>query len=171
MHSRKTKDGIQPGKLPNYFLLQSRGGDQDGGKQRGRARGSHTQVSPSSHSQTGHHQSGLGRGQAYTPPSASSSPAKSRQKMNSPAAGDLEVSLESSMDDTRELQDSITDFPTANMPVMDTMLKDMLVSLRSTLHANILALTRNLKVKFHQLMTESHMWRRKWGSLHLPLMI
>lgn len=42
-----------------------------------------------------------------------------------------------SLDDTSELQDSISEFPTANQPVLDTTLKDMLVSLRSTLHADI----------------------------------
>lgn len=51
----------------------------------------------------------------------------------------------SSLDDTRELQDSITDFPTLNQPVMDTTLKDMLVSLRSSLHADIMSITQQFK--------------------------
>lgn len=58
----------------------------------------------------------------------------------------LEVScFDSSLDDTKELQDSISEFRTANQPVIDTTLNDMLVSLRSTLHTDILAPAQQFK--------------------------
>lgn len=61
--------------------------------------------------------------------------------MNDSPVVNLEVSyFDSLLDDTRELQDSISEFPTANQQVFDTTLKDMLVFLGSTLHADILAL-------------------------------
>ncbi|PIN99366.1 hypothetical protein AB205_0160880 [Aquarana catesbeiana] len=64
MPSRKRKEGSQPGKLPDYFLLQHHYVDQDGGgKQRERTRGSHTQSSAASHPHTGQHNGSLGRGQ------------------------------------------------------------------------------------------------------------
>lgn len=46
---------------------------------------------------------------------------------------------------TRKLQDSILEFPTKNQPVMNTVLKDMLASLRSTIHADIISLAHQFK--------------------------
>lgn len=40
-------------------------------------------------------------------------------------------------EDTREMPDSIETFPTQNQPVMDTVLKDMLMSLRSTIQTDM----------------------------------
>lgn len=147
MPSQKRKEGTQPGKLPDYFMLQRRYTDQNGsgGIQREHTSGSHTLSSAASAMNTGRSIHKPGKGNFSSPTSDTSSPIKSKQKLNCPEGEDLEVSLDSSVDDTRELQDSITDFPTANTPVMDTTLKDMLVSLRSTLHANILALTQQFK--------------------------
>lgn len=62
-----------------------------------------------------------------------------------PADNEEVSGFKSSLDDTRELQDSINDFPTLNQPLMDTTLKDMLVSLRTTLHAVMLAITQQFK--------------------------
>lgn len=51
----------------------------------------------------------------------------------------LEASLVTeSGDDTRELPDSIESFPTSHQPVMDTVLKDMLLSLRILLQADMM---------------------------------
>lgn len=41
-------------------------------------------------------------------------------------------------DDTRELPDSIEFFPSKHQPVMDTVLKDMLLSLRSSLQSDMM---------------------------------
>lgn len=62
-----------------------------------------------------------------------------------PADNEVVSGFNSSLDDTRELQDSINDFPTLNQPVINTTLKDMLVSLRTTLHADMLAITQQFK--------------------------
>lgn len=55
------------------------------------------------------------------------------------ADAENEVSSHDSGDDTRELPDSIDLFPTNNQPVLDTVLKEMLVSLRSSLHSDIIS--------------------------------
>lgn len=68
----------------------------------------------------------------------SASPAKAKFRMDgsgcSPVAGP-----DDSGEDTRELLDRIEQFPTANQPVIDTVLKDMLLSLRSTLQADMVS--------------------------------
>lgn len=40
---------------------------------------------------------------------------------------------------TRELPDSIEEFPTTNQPVLDTVMKGMLMSLRSSLQADMMS--------------------------------
>lgn len=52
-----------------------------------------------------------------------------------------------SQEDTRELPDSITAFFTLNHPVLDTILKDMLVSLRRTIHTDMMACMRQFSSK------------------------
>lgn len=42
-------------------------------------------------------------------------------------------------EDTRELPESIEEFPTNNKPVGDRVLKDMLISLRSSLHVDMMS--------------------------------
>lgn len=58
--------------------------------------------------------------------------------------------FDSSLNDTRELQYPILEFPTKKQPLMDTILKDMLVSLRSTIHADIMSLTSHFKPEFKE---------------------
>ena len=48
-------------------------------------------------------------------------------------------------EDTRKLPDRIEKFSTTNQAVMDTVLKDMLLSLRSTIHADMMSCMQ----KFH----------------------
>lgn len=48
-----------------------------------------------------------------------------------------------SLDNTRELPESILSFPATNQPVSETALKDMLVLLRGTTHAHIMKLTKH----------------------------
>lgn len=47
-----------------------------------------------------------------------------------------------SQEDTSELPDSIIGIPILNQPVLDTTLKDMLISLRSTIHTDMMACIR-----------------------------
>lgn len=67
---------------------------------------------------------------SYCPPNPSSrSLAKTKPKLD-----DSGLSLTSdSGEDTRDLPESIESFPMQNQPVLDTVLKDMLLLLRSTL--------------------------------------
>lgn len=74
--------------------------------------------------------------QSYASTPVSGSPEKARFRLDgghriqdvSPA-GDTE-------EDTKDLSDTIDEFPTANQPVMDTVLKDMFMSLRSSLQSD-----------------------------------
>lgn len=95
---------------------------------------------------TSKHHSGHKSGGNSQSSSSTSSPAKHRQKMHDPSDPTAEVSgFNSSFDDARELQDSISEYPTLNQTVLDTALKDMLVPLRSTLHTDIMTLTQKFK--------------------------
>lgn len=88
------------------------------------------------------------KGQASQSSSSSSSSVKAKLKMHAASNTDLEVGdLSLTLEDTRELQDSILEFPTTGKTVLDTTLKDMLVSLRSTSHADIISLTQQFKSK------------------------
>lgn len=148
MTSRRGKQCPISGKMTNFFTYTSRSHSQDGaGGRREDTCSRNMQHRTDSGNIRGRNNNTSQAYKIYSPPpSASSSPAKSRQRMSVEHADTEEVSgLNSSLDDTRELQDSITDFPTSNQPVMDTTLKDMLVSLRSTLHSDILAITHQFK--------------------------
>lgn len=75
------------------------------------------------------------------PSSLSSSPVKSKQRMHDSTATNLEVSsFNSSLEDIRKLQDSKSEFLT-----LDATLKDMLVFLHTSLHADIIALSEQFK--------------------------
>lgn len=93
-------------------------------------------------------------------PHASSSPAASTPLMGSPAKSRIRMEDNSdllgeltptcnSLDVTMELPDSIASFPTSNQPIMDATMKDMLLSLRDTIHADILHITRQFKEEMH----------------------
>lgn len=71
--------------------------------------------------------------------SASESPEKARFRLDGKdPIHEVRVGPDS-RDNTRELPDSIHLFPTNNQPVLDTTLKDMLVFLRSSLHADMMS--------------------------------
>lgn len=69
-----------------------------------------------------------------------------------------------SMEDTRELHDSILAFPTNDQPVLDTTLKDMLVSLRSTIHTDILSLMQQFKSDIGEVSDRVHHIENKMGD-------
>lgn len=56
-----------------------------------------------------------------------------------------------SMEDTRELVDPINEFPTANKPILTTTLKDILVSLSSSLQADMMQCMSNIKAEVGEL--------------------
>lgn len=49
------------------------------------------------------------------------------------------------LDDTSELTAFINSFPTTNQPILDTTMKEMLVSLRSSLHTDITTCVQSFK--------------------------
>lgn len=55
------------------------------------------------------------------------------------------------MEDTRELPEIIYTFPTANQPISESTLKDMLVSLCNSLHADMMKCMRSFKTKVNEL--------------------
>lgn len=64
----------------------------------------------------------------------------------------LQVSTcQESIEDTRELVDPINAFPTTNKPVSDTTLKNMLVSLCSSMHADMMQCINNFKAEVGEL--------------------
>lgn len=52
-----------------------------------------------------------------------------------------------SEEDIRELPDNIEEFPTMNQPVMDTVLKDILLSLRSSIQAYMMSCMQKFSTK------------------------
>lgn len=75
---------------------------------------------------------------------------KSKPQMTE--TGNNKVSMcHDSIEDTRELTESINNFPITNQPISDAKLKDMLVSLRNTLHADMLECMRSFKYNIGEL--------------------
>lgn len=69
------------------------------------------------------------------------------------------------LDDTLELQDSIATFPTNKQPVIDTVLKNMLVSLRSTIHSDMLQLVQQFKTEVNE-VSKRVTHRKQNGGVH-----
>ena len=145
--ARKRKTAPQVQKLSHFFSPASRGLVQDG------AGG----ASPSSSSGSGSAPTSPNPlpGEAHRSPEASSplvrSPAKSKPRLSPECSGGRVDMLQDSLNDTRELAAPINSFPTADKPLSDTMLKDMLVSLRSSLHADMMECMRGFKADVQEL--------------------
>lgn len=143
--SRKRKDCVPPGRMSNYLSHSHLSSGQDA-----------TRGSPCA--SQGH--SSTGKGACNTSPlfsadhkgptsqasSSSSSLVKGKQMLKAPpdsAPGVSETSI--CLEDTRELQDSIMEFLTNDQPIPVTTLKDMLVSLRGTIHSDIIPLAQQFR--------------------------
>lgn len=74
---------------------------------------------------------------SYPPSSSTNSPAKSKPRLDGNVLGPETSPASDSGDDTRELPELTEMFPTLNKPVLDTVLKDMLLSLRSTIQSDM----------------------------------
>lgn len=68
------------------------------------------------------------------------------------------------MDDNRELTDTINTFPTTNQPIYETTLKDMLVSLCSSLHADMMEYMRSFKSEVSELRERVDHVEQKMGE-------
>lgn len=59
--------------------------------------------------------------------------------------------------------DPIAAFPSTGQPVSDTMLKDMMLSLRASLHANLVTSIKSCQAEVKVLGAEQIMWNALWG--------
>lgn len=132
--TRKRKAAVQPKKLPNFFPPSDHGGSKHG------AGNLHESPSFSGGSHSAASSPCSLEGSVRQPPCASTplscSPAKSKPRL-ALEAQKVSSGLDS-MEDTRELTECINEFPTTDQPLSDTTLKDMLVSLRSSLHTDMM---------------------------------
>lgn len=132
---RCRKEGNHPQKLTSFF--------HTGPKQNGASSSS----TPTSGSTKHSAQKGTTQKRCSPPKSPQSSLARSnsgssekaRFRMDAADADHEVSSLHNSGNDSRKLPDSIDLFPTKNQPVIDTVLKEMLVSLRSSLHSDMIS--------------------------------
>lgn len=69
-----------------------------------------------------------------------------------------------SQQDTRELVERIEDFPIKGQPIMDTTLKEMLVSLRGTLDMDLMSLVSQIKGEVSELGGRVHHVKSKMGD-------
>lgn len=82
-------------------------------------------------------------GGTQTPSPLNRGPAKARVRLDEQELQQCQVrSNADSQEDTRELPDSIVACPAQNQPALDTTIKDMLISLRSTIHIDMMACMR-----------------------------
>lgn len=138
--SRKRKEYRQPKKLTDFYSVTQAERIQDGA--RGASQPSETQLSADSYTDLPDENDPSILPQEYSsssqPPSGSSStsnsPAKSRMRLDNAAqAQEVRPALDQLLAQT-PLSSPIAAFPTSNQPVIDTMLKEMLISLHSSLH-------------------------------------
>lgn len=87
---------------------------------------------------TSPHNSGSPDSSQSYPPPVSVSPAKAKFRLDGAGYSPAPIHIMNSGDDTRELPDFIESFPTKHQPVMDTVLKDVLLSLRNSLQADLM---------------------------------
>lgn len=67
------------------------------------------------------------------------------------------------------LHPSIASYPVSNQPVMDTLLKDMLLSLQSSLHADLAALTHKFSSEIHRLGEKVNHIENSLGKINVTV--
>lgn len=73
-----------------------------------------------------------------------------------------------SMENTRELMEHINNYPIANQPISDSTLKDMFISLCSTIHAVMLECMRSFKSDISELGGRMNHVEEKCWNLPTP---
>lgn len=86
--------------------------------------------------------SGVGSPRCLPSSPLSASPAKAKMRLH-PQAANTEVNKLTLLSCQAPQADSIASFPTAGQPVLDSTLKDMLMSLRSSLQADMFSFMHN----------------------------
>lgn len=144
-HKRKGSSQLQ--KLAPFFLRAPRGLSQDGAGGTSPSASSRSgSATPSPRSQGRSHRQSA---EASTP--LSLSPVKSKPRRAPDLDREKVSTCQEPLDDTRELAETINSFPTNNQPISDTELKDMLVSLRSSLHADMMECMRGFKTDINEM--------------------
>lgn len=70
---------------------------------------------------------------------------------------------------TAELTDSIEEFPTINQPILDTVMKDMLMSLRSSLQADMMSCMHKFNKVLKEVETRVAHIENKMGEFAIPI--
>ena len=135
--TNKRKGSAKPQRLMDMFTVPREGGRQDGADAASTPRPPHQTKSLGGERSPRTAQTSPPNTHLSTP-SPSDSPVKTRMRLDGAGCGPAVSPVTDSGDDTRELPDSIATFPTSNQPVMDTVLRDMLVTLRSSLQADMM---------------------------------
>lgn len=135
--SRKRKEQRKPQRLTDFYEMKQHDGRQDGAGSSSTPANKSTTILPMANRHN-HNISIHKSPQQYSPSPPSGSPAKARPRMDGGGFADTASPTSDSGDDTRELPDSIESFPTSHQPVIDTVLKDMLLSLRSSLQSDLM---------------------------------
>lgn len=141
MPRRRKEPPPQLRKLPSYYSNSARP-HQNGTRPENGTDKTAATASPPRHSGTDPGNLPSGSSLAASTPTTRS-PVKSRQRTASPHEIRLQHSREvsahnPSLQQASEVPDPIAGFPTSGQPVSDTVLKDMLMSLRSSLHHDML---------------------------------
>lgn len=89
---------------------------------------------------------------------------KTRFRMDEKDADNEVSSILDSGDDTREMPDSIDQFPTNNQPVLDIVLKEMLVSLRSSLHSDMISCVHKFDTELQSVTSRVSHIENKMGE-------
>lgn len=101
----------------------------------------HQQPKPNTHLKRGHQHKIVAPQIASNPtlpPQCLAAWAKAKFRLDGAGCSTAPNPIMDSGDDMRELPDSIKSFPTKHQPVMDTVLKDILLSLRRSLQADMM---------------------------------
>lgn len=153
----------------DYFMSPSTPRSQDGVAAPAQQKGSlgspgggHSKQQPSSFYPSNSSRSSM----ANTP---LHSPQKTAQKQSSTHtyAGERRWG-DKSQDSTATFFEQIHDFPTTGQPFNDTMMKEMLVSLRGSMHRDLMECVTQMKPDIVEVGSLSTIKKIKWPNLHQP---
>lgn len=170
--TRKRKDNRKPQKMTKFYPYQQGGGKQDGaGTSSTPAHDARSPPSSATSRSTTKSSARSPQSCPNTPQSAR--PAKARFRLDDPGCSPVTgPEGESEEEDTRELPARIEKFPTTNQPVLDTVLKDMLLSLCSTIQTDMVKCMQKFHTDIQEVKARvDHIECKKWGNLHPLLMI
>lgn len=160
----KRKDLRKPQKLADFVSWQTHGGRQDGaGRSSTPAHSTHS--TPDNSASVSKNSGSPDSQQSYSNTPQSASPAKAKFRMDGSGCSPTASPSTDSGEDTGELPDSIEVFPMNNQPVMDTVLKDMLLSLRSSIQTNMTSCMQKFNNEIQAVESRVGYTENKMGEL------